>query len=98
LLENARKNSTRIKLHAGTMPWPFACVGLHKSGELGLKQALRLAKARQYIPTDEKCKGNDKHYELFTKTISGKDDATEEYRDSYAANMLRAASTATRVN
>jgi len=30
--------------------------------------------------------------------VSGKDEATEEYKDSYASNMLRAASTATKVN
>jgi hypothetical protein len=47
VLEHARKHTTYIKLHAGFMPWPMACVAIRKvSGTLGIKQALRMAHAR----------------------------------------------------
>lgn len=38
ILKHARKNAAQLKLHAGSMPWPVACVALRKvSGTLGMQ-------------------------------------------------------------
>jgi hypothetical protein len=69
LLNHAKANSQKIKLHAGVMPWPIAVVSLRS----GLKQALRLAKARRYISLTENGKGTKAHYNIFESFISGRD-------------------------
>ena len=93
ILSLARENPHLIKLHAGVMPRPIACVALKKvKGTLGRKQAIRLAQARQYIDPSETGLGTKIHYKYYLK------ENPHSTREQFSANILRAASTAHKVN
>jgi hypothetical protein len=85
------------------MPWPVACVAMRKDGALGMKQAMRLAQARQYISPTDKCKGTEEHYNIFEALISGRNPSDElvkpslDYMDTFNANVLRISSMAHKV-
>ena len=49
VLECARNNNQRVKLHAGFLPWPFASIAVKK----GEQEALEQAKLRHYVSSGE---------------------------------------------
>ena len=85
------------------MPWPVAAVALRTvSATLGIRQAIRLARARKYISTTENGRGTAGHYNIFESMLTGRDPQdkggpTELYDDVFKANVLRASSMARKV-
>ena len=73
LLKHAKANASKVKLHAGVMPWPVAVISLRAvSASLGINQALRLAKARRYISLTENGRGTKNHFNIFESFITGR--------------------------
>lgn len=73
VLMHALKHKKRIKLHAGVMPWPFACIS---SCQNGVETAVKMAKARGYIGSHVKHKDmlntTSEHYNYFESLITGR--------------------------
>ena len=98
VLEHARDNKQKVKLHAGFLPWPYARAALQEGG---LSKALRTAKTRGYIHPNEACEGSEAHYNFFESLITGRSQADPEVSDSFRqlfpAKQLRDASMAYQV-
>jgi hypothetical protein len=55
LLNHARNNTGRVKLHGGFLPRPYTRTVMQE----GLAKALSEAKSRGYVSTDETCEASD---------------------------------------
>jgi uncharacterized iron-regulated protein len=84
LLEYARENSDRVKLHAGFLPRPFARNFL----KCGKERTLAMAKARRYIAEDEKCESSEPHYNYFESMLTGRNMHTMPFPSSQFRNLF----------
>lgn len=57
LLSLARDNPSRVALHAGFIPRPYARIVMRES----LAAALEAAKAKGYVAADEECSASESH-------------------------------------
>jgi arsenite methyltransferase len=101
VLEHARENSERVKLHAGFIPRTYARM-LMREGE---EQTIEAAKAKGYLPADlESIEGSELHYNMFESMITGRNmydeslQPNETLRKVFKAQLVKDISMAHRVN
>ena len=92
LLEYARENTDRVKLHAGFLPRPFARNFLR--AQFGFERTLAMAKARRYIPEDERCDGTDAHYNYFESMLTNRNMHTipfpsKQFRNLFPVQLIK---------
>ena len=95
-LEHARRNSDRIKLHAGFLPWPYA----RKVLQEGTDKAIKWAKSRDYIPPNETLTDSEAHYSFFESLITGRKSGppSDSFRSMFPTKLIRDASMAHAIN
>jgi uncharacterized iron-regulated protein len=100
LLESARADPDRIKLHAGFLPRSSARA-LMRDPVRGLQEA----KERGYIPEHETCEGSEAHYNYFESLLTGRDmhvqggaKVKDTYRKMFPAQVIKDCSMAMVVN
>lgn len=101
LLEHARNNNPRIKLHAGFIPRTYARM-LVREGE---QKAIEEAKSKNYLPKDlNDIETSDLHYNIFESMITGRNmydgkvPPNERFRTIFKAQIMKDISTAHCIN
>ena len=69
MLEQAPQSNGRVRLHGGFIPRTYA----KQLVKEGTEVALKAAKSKDYVNSDENCQGSAKHYDYFESLISGRD-------------------------
>jgi len=92
VLEHARDNKGRIKLHAGFIPRTYARQVMREGEEAALKEAI----AKDYIPADvTSLEGTDIHYNLFESMITGRNmhdenlKPNDNYKKIFKAQLIK---------